>query len=112
MLSVNLLLIYLPLLSFRLEHGKPEDKLRIVNAVKGKVLSLSQHKFASNVVEKCVSHATRSERASLIDEVISFNDASPHSPLHTMMKDQVWLFVLFSHFSCFWNVKRKSSRSS
>lgn len=72
-----------------LEHGKPEDKLRIVTAVKGKVLSLSQHKFASNVVEKCVSHATRSERASLIDEVISFNDASPHSPLHTMMKDQV-----------------------
>ena len=71
------------------EHGKPEDKLRIVTAVKGKVLSLSQHKFASNVVEKCVSHATRSERASLIDEVISFNDASPHSPLHTMMKDQV-----------------------
>ena len=78
------------------EHGKPEDKLRIVTAVKGKVLSLSQHKFASNVVEKCVSHATRSERASLIDEVISFNDASPHSPLHTMMKDQ----VRFSLITC------------
>ena len=71
------------------EHGKPEDKLRIVAAVKGKVLSLSQHKFASNVVEKCVTHATRSERAVLIDEVIGFNDSSPHSPLHTMMKDQV-----------------------
>nr|CAG4646096.1 EOG090X02FO [Macrothrix elegans] len=77
-----------------LEHGKPEDKLRIVNAVKGKVLSLSQHKFASNVVEKCVSHATRAERASLIDEVISFNDASPHSPLHTMMKDQYANYVV------------------
>nr|CAG4643066.1 EOG090X02FO [Ilyocryptus agilis] len=77
-----------------LEHGKPEDKLRIVNAVKGKVLSLSQHKFASNVVEKCVSHATRSERASLIDEVISFSDTNPHSPLHTMMKDQYANYVV------------------
>lgn len=85
-----LIYIFLSFFPFStLEHGKSEDKLRIVTAVKGKVLSLSQHKFASNVVEKCVSHATRSERASLIDEVISFNDASPHSPLHTMMKDQV-----------------------
>jgi pumilio RNA-binding family len=32
-------------------------------------LSLSQHKFASNVVEKCVQYASRSERALLIDEV-------------------------------------------
>lgn len=45
-------------------------------------------------MEKCVSHATRSERASLIDEVISFNDASPHSPLHTMMKDQYANYVV------------------
>ena len=57
-----------------LEHGKQEDKSRIVAAVRGKVLTLSQHKFASNVVEKCVTHATRAERAILIDEVIGFND--------------------------------------
>ena len=79
---------------FFTEHGKPEDKSRIVAAVRGKVLQLSQHKFASNVVEKCVTHATRAERAVLIDEVISFNDSSPHSPLHTMMKDQVRRSVL------------------
>ncbi|KAL1395800.1 hypothetical protein pipiens_002792 [Culex pipiens pipiens] len=30
---------------------------------------------ASNVVEKCVTHATRAERALLIEEVCSFNDA-------------------------------------
>lgn len=79
------------------EHGKPEDKSRIVAAVRGKVLQLSQHKFASNVVEKCVTHATRAERAVLIDEVISFNDSSPHSPLHTMMKDQVIPHCLLAH---------------
>jgi len=40
-----------------------------VCAVRGKVLHLSQHKFASNVVEKCVQNASRVERATLIDEV-------------------------------------------
>lgn len=56
------------------EHGKPEDKSILINSVRGKVLVLSQHKFASNVVEKCVTHATRSERTALIDEVCTFND--------------------------------------
>ena len=56
------------------EHGKPEDKSILINSVRGKVLVLSQHKFASNVVEKCVTHATRSERTGLIDEVCTFND--------------------------------------
>ena len=50
-----------------------ENKAKIVNAVRGKVLLLSQHKFASNVVEKCVQHANRTERAVLIDEVCSIN---------------------------------------
>lgn len=57
------------------EHGKPEDKSVLIASVRGKVLVLSQHKFASNVVEKCVTHATRAERALLIEEVCSFNDA-------------------------------------
>lgn len=56
------------------EHGKPEDKSILINSVRGKVLDLSQHKFASNVVEKCVTHATRGERAFLIEEVCQFND--------------------------------------
>ena len=56
------------------EHGKPEDKAQLISSVRGKVLTLSQHKFASNVVEKCVTHATRQERAVLIEEVCGFND--------------------------------------
>lgn len=57
-----------------LEHGKPEDKAVLIAGVRGKVLTLSQHKFASNVVEKCVTHATRAEKAQLIEEVCNFND--------------------------------------
>ena len=46
-----------------------EDKTLIIGAVCGKVLALSQHKFASNVVEKCVQHANRTDRIHLIEEV-------------------------------------------
>ena len=62
------------LFSIFTEHGKPEDKSTLIKSVLGKVLTLSQHKFASNVVEKCVTHATRAERNMLIDEVCMFND--------------------------------------
>ena len=66
-----------------------ENKAKIVNAVRGKVLLLSQHKFASNVVEKCVQHANRAERAILIEEVCSLNsDGTQPCPLTAMMKDQ------------------------
>ena len=54
-------------------HQFQEDKTQIINAVRGKVLSLSQHKFASNVVEKCVQHANRTERIHLIEEVCAEN---------------------------------------
>lgn len=93
-----------------IEHGKPEDKSVLIASVRGKVLVLSQHKFASNVVEKCVTHATRAERALLIEEVCSFNDryiwfynvstwfylfcVYLHSALHVMMKDQYANYVV------------------
>jgi hypothetical protein len=46
-----------------------EDKALIVATVRGKVAVLSQHKFASNVVEKCVQFASRQDRSVLVDEV-------------------------------------------
>ncbi|ELW48650.1 Pumilio like protein 2 [Tupaia chinensis] len=48
---------------------------------------------ASNVVEKCVTHASRTERAVLIDEVCTMSDG-PHSALYTMMKDQYANYVV------------------
>uniref|UniRef100_A0A673IKI0 Pumilio homolog 1 n=1 Tax=Sinocyclocheilus rhinocerous TaxID=307959 RepID=A0A673IKI0_9TELE len=49
--------------------------------------------FPSNVVEKCVTHSLRAERAMLIDEVCSMADG-PHSALYTMMKDQYANYVV------------------
>ncbi|XP_039253877.2 pumilio homolog 1-like isoform X1 [Styela clava] len=72
-----------------LEHGRPENKSKIVLGLTGKVLKLSQHKFASNVVEKCVSHSSRLERAMLIEEACQEHDA-----LVIMMKDQFANYVV------------------
>lgn len=77
-----------------LDHGNPEDKSKIMNSVRGKVLHLSQHKFASNVLEKCVQNASRPDRAFLIDEVCAPSSDSASSPLHIMMKDQYANYVV------------------
>jgi hypothetical protein len=42
----------------------------VVHKIRGQVLQLSKHKFASNVVEKCVDYGTREERQQLIEEVL------------------------------------------
>jgi len=72
-----------------LEHGDQSNKSRIVERIRGRVLMLSQHKFASNVVEKCVSFATREERGLLIQEVCQ-EDAS----LGSMIRDQYGNYVV------------------
>merc|ERR1712136_159255 len=71
------------------EHGRTENKDQIVTELRGKILALSQHKFASNVIEKCVSHSSNPSRALLIDEVCQEPDA-----LFIMMKDQYANYVV------------------
>ena len=41
--------------------------------MRGRVVQLAQHKFASNVIEKCVTSSSRATRALMIDEVCSRN---------------------------------------
>ncbi|KAJ3123181.1 mRNA binding protein puf3, partial [Physocladia obscura] len=54
-----------------LERGKPADKALITSKVRGQVLQMSKHKFASNVVEKCVAYGSKQDRQMLIEEVIA-----------------------------------------
>ena len=54
-----------------LEHGRPQDKSKIIEQMKGHVLLMSQHKFASNVVEKCLVYGTRAQCRELIMEVMT-----------------------------------------
>ncbi len=73
-------------------HGTAWHKGNIVQTIRGKVLPLSKHKFASNVVEKAFAHAARSDRAILIDEVLGKSENE--SPLVSMVKDQYANYVV------------------
>lgn len=53
-----------------IERGAAADRSKVISVVKGQVLALSKHKFASNVVEKCIAFGTVEERHDLIEEAL------------------------------------------
>lgn len=57
-----------------LQHGKPEERSTIIKELAGQIVKMSQHKFASNVVEKCLTFGTDDERQILIDEILGTTD--------------------------------------
>lgn len=73
-----------------LEHGKPNEKSAIIEMLAGQIVNMSRQKYASNVVEKCLSFGTPVERQILIAEMLGpteENEAlqvlfSPFSVLH------------------------------
>lgn len=70
-----------------LEHGQPDDRASIVSKLRGQMLHMSRHKFASNVVEKALITADPHSRRALVEEIIVPRpDGS--SPVVSMMKDQ------------------------
>ncbi|KAE9416140.1 hypothetical protein Angca_007714 [Angiostrongylus cantonensis] len=84
-----------------IEKVKPERLQFIINTftkngsdtVTGNVLRYAQHKFASNVIEKCLICAGGHHKTSLIDEVCGTpNDPQP--PILLMMKDQYANYVV------------------
>lgn len=82
-----------------LEHGHPSERTRIIKFLQGRLLEYSKHKFASNVVEKCVSFGTEPERQELIEEILQPIPSEDGEdvlvvPLHLMMKDQFANYVV------------------
>jgi mRNA-binding protein PUF3 len=45
-----------------IERGSPSDSAHFIDMVLGQVLTYSKHKFASNVVEKCLTNCTPEQR--------------------------------------------------
>lgn len=76
-----------------LEHGKQEDKSLVIGKILGQVLTLSKHKFASNVIEKCVTFGTKEERQMMVNEVVQMKPDGT-SALISMMKDQFANYVV------------------
>eukprot|EP00753_Platysulcus_tardus_P019254 PLAT7084.4.p4 GENE.PLAT7084.4~~PLAT7084.4.p4 ORF type:complete len:141 (+),score=91.25 PLAT7084.4:36-425(+) len=71
-----------------LEHGRPHDRSELLPAIRRKLLRFSQHKFASNVVERALQHCSTRERTLFVEEMLR-GDA-----LLTMMKDPYANYVV------------------
>ncbi|MQL97817.1 hypothetical protein Taro_030519 [Colocasia esculenta] len=75
-----------------LEHGKPHERSSIIKKLSGQIVQMSQQKFASNVVEKCLTFGSPAERQILVNEMLGTTDEN--EPLQAMMKDQFGNYVV------------------
>ncbi|KAH9317095.1 hypothetical protein KI387_018864, partial [Taxus chinensis] len=75
-----------------LEHGKPLDRAAVIKKLAGQIVQMSQQKFASNVIEKCLQFGGAAERQILIGEMLGTTDEN--EPLQAMMKDQFANYVV------------------
>ncbi|GAB2219110.1 hypothetical protein Droror1_Dr00006739 [Drosera rotundifolia] len=75
-----------------LEKGKPQERSQLIRKLSGRVLQMSQHKFASNVVEKCLEYGDGEGRELLIGEIVRNDEGNGN--LLIMMKDQYANYVV------------------
>lgn len=69
----NILILVL-FLQHVLEHGKPHERSAIIKKLTGQIVQMSQQKFASNVIEKCLTFGTSAERQALVNEMLGTTD--------------------------------------
>ena len=77
-----------------LEKDGEHDKNAIIKAIMSGFLEYSRHKFASNVVEKCICHGSFAHRQTIISFVLTPTKEGEEAPLFTMMKDQYANYVV------------------
>jgi pumilio RNA-binding family len=83
------------IIQFIIEHGRPQDRADVLAKLRGQMLNMARHRFASNVCEKALIAADPEERRQLIDEIMTPKQDGV-SPVVAMMKDQFasgWLSV-------------------
>jgi hypothetical protein len=95
-----------------LERGKAADKSMVVAKVRGNVLQMSKHKFASNVVEKCVAYGSKRDRQLLIEEVIM---TKPDGYIYNFFRFKLKLFynfIIYFNIFLFFFLKKKTNSTS
>lgn len=76
-----------------ISQGRPGDRAKVIKIVTAQLLTLSKHKFASNVVEKSIVNGTDEQRRLIVAQLIALNGDGT-SPLQLMMKDQYGNYVI------------------
>lgn len=82
-----------------LERGKPKERCKIISKLTGKIVQMSQHKYASNVVEKCLEHADTAERELLVNEILGERDVNDNllvSRMKVYIMQAVLTILIFS----------------
>lgn len=72
-ISGFIIVVYM-ILQHVLEHGKPHERTAIIKKLTGQIVQMSQQKFASNVIEKCLTFGTPVERQTLVNEMLGSTD--------------------------------------
>lgn len=77
-----------------MEHSsRPGDRQMVMGNVRKHILTLSCHKYASNVIEKALSCATIEERAQLVTAIVG-DQGDQHPPLLVMMRDRFGNYIV------------------
>eukprot|EP00939_MAST-03C_sp_MAST-3C-sp1_P000944 g944.t1 len=76
-----------------IQHGTKSERAALIDRVRGNMLSFSQHKFASNVVECCLKYGSLLQRKDLVDEILK-KDECGITPLEIMIKDPFANYVV------------------
>ena len=82
-----------------IEHGRGEDRARIISLVTVQLVLFSKHKFASNVVEKSIEFGTDEQRRDIVKQLIVL-DNKGESPIQSLIKDQYGNYVIREYSSC------------
>ena len=66
---------------------------QIYQALKGRIYEMSIHKFASNVIEKCLYNGTEEQKTEMINELLNKED-NVHDSLISLVKDKFGNYVV------------------
>jgi ectoine hydroxylase-related dioxygenase (phytanoyl-CoA dioxygenase family) len=77
-----------------LETGPDEDVTRLIRRFVGRFYQFSMHKFASNVIEKCIRRASDVERQGIFTEIIGISGKWETGRIVRMSSDQFGNYVI------------------
>lgn len=77
-----------------LRSGRPRDVSELIRVFTGHFYDFSMHKYASNVIEKCIRGATPAQREPIFDEVIGSGANGDGSRIVKMATNQFGNYVV------------------
>lgn len=77
-----------------LESGPDSDVEKIFAEFKGKFFSFSMHKFASNVIEKCIIRANKKQKQDIFTDIIGSEKNYNEQRIFEMITDQFGNYVI------------------